>query len=268
MNNGLLGWPGSRKVLQQMCATNNTGVNRKFFTSSTTWVVPAGVTRIRASALGGGGGGTGGNSAATCSGGGGGGGLFLRGDLNVTPGEMLTITVGAGGAGGVGQYGGYPAGVGTPGGVSQIVQAGRVVIAAFGGFGGAQYSNPAPDQTGYYFDGIPLAVVPGKGGGAGSSPDTYGGSGGGGGGLSARNTAGTAYAANSASGSGSMGAVTPGARLGAAGIASLLGLPESGSGGGSSAGVGNAGAQGSGGGGAGADATGGNGGAGFVLVEY
>ncbi|MFA7243611.1 MAG: hypothetical protein WC091_26185 [Sulfuricellaceae bacterium] len=259
MNNGLLGWPGSRKVLQQMCATNDLGA-RKFFTSSTTWVVPGGVTRIRASALGGGGGGGGGGASGfDICGSGGGGGLFLRGWFNVTPGETLTITVGTGGAGG-----GFGAGGGI-GAASQIVQAGHVVIAAMGGLGASLYNNPAPDQTAYYFDGTPLMVVPGKGGGKGSSPGTYSGSGGGGGGLSAQNTAGAA----SLSGSGSMGAVTPGAPNGADGIAPLLGLPESGSGGGCvSVGNGRTGNQGSGGGGGANNSGGGYGGGGFVMVEY
>ncbi|MFA7243539.1 MAG: glycine-rich domain-containing protein [Sulfuricellaceae bacterium] len=260
MNNGLLGWPGSRKVLQQMCATNDVG-NRQFWTSSTTWVVPAGVTRIRASALGGGGAGGYAGSGNLFSGSGGGGGLFLRGDLNVTPGETLTITVGTGGTGSTG----------APGGSSMILQVGRAVIVASGGNGAPRWDAPAPDQAAYYFEGTPLVVVPGKGGGAGAAPNTgYSGCGGGGGGLSAQNTAGSAAAAgaSSLSGSGSLGAMTPGG-CASSGVAPPPGTPESGSGGGSSSGVGYAGAQGSGGsGGAALSYPGGNGGNGFVMVEY
>lgn len=53
MNNGMLGWPGSTREIQKLCATNEM-MSRQFFTASTTWVVPVGVIRVRASALGGG----------------------------------------------------------------------------------------------------------------------------------------------------------------------------------------------------------------------
>ena len=49
-------------------------------------------------------------------GGGGGCGRFLIGQIfSVTPGETLTITIGAGGAGGAGAVGGYSGGAGSPG---------------------------------------------------------------------------------------------------------------------------------------------------------
>jgi hypothetical protein len=64
-----------------------------------TWVVPAGVTRIRVHVIGGGGGG--GTGHATFVGGaGGGGGGYGREDMNVTPGATLAGVVGSGGAGG------------------------------------------------------------------------------------------------------------------------------------------------------------------------
>ncbi|MFA7241634.1 MAG: glycine-rich domain-containing protein [Sulfuricellaceae bacterium] len=267
MNNGLLGWPGSRKAIQQLVATNGVG-NRQFWTSSTTWVVPAGVTRIRASALGGGGSGSAGSSDNSFSGAGGGGGLFLRGWLNVTPGETLTITVGVGGAG--------TSGAGSAGGSSMILQLGRAVIVASGGNAATDWNAPAPEQAACYFEGTPLVVVPGKGGGKGVSPAAAyaGGGGGGGGGLSAQNTAGSDAAVTSNfGGSGSLGAMTRGG-LGAVGVAPPPGTPESGSGGGgrSSGSVGNVGAQGSGGSGgwgySGSLVPGGRGGAGFVMVEY
>jgi hypothetical protein len=65
------------------------------------FVVPAGVTTLKVALVGGGGGG-GGGSQTNCGrpGGGGGGGQLTVFCYAVTPGETLTITVGAGGAGG------------------------------------------------------------------------------------------------------------------------------------------------------------------------
>lgn len=63
-----------------------------------TFTVPDGVTRIRARVVGGGGGA--GGSAAAKSGGGGGAGGYSEDWITVTPGQVLTITVGANGAGG------------------------------------------------------------------------------------------------------------------------------------------------------------------------
>lgn len=67
------------------------------------FVVPSGVTTLKVALVGGGGGG-GGGSQATCGspGGGGGGGQLTVFCYAVTPGETLTLTVGAGGLGGKG----------------------------------------------------------------------------------------------------------------------------------------------------------------------
>lgn len=80
----------------------------KLVTASTTWTVPPDVGCIWIDACGGGSGGGGGDSTP---GGGGGGGCAgfpcQQLPLAVTPGETLTLTIGAGGAGGaVGQDGG------------------------------------------------------------------------------------------------------------------------------------------------------------------
>src|SRR6218665_1024053 len=63
------------------------------FTSSGSYVVPAGVTSLTIEVVGAGGNG-GGNG-----GGGGGGGGYASGVYNVTPGASIPITVGTGGAG-------------------------------------------------------------------------------------------------------------------------------------------------------------------------
>ncbi len=65
---------------------------------STTWTVPIGATSIEYLVVGGGGGGA--NGYDNAGGGGGGGGMALTGNLNVTPGSTLNITVGDGGLGG------------------------------------------------------------------------------------------------------------------------------------------------------------------------
>ncbi|MEG7628339.1 glycine-rich domain-containing protein, partial [Listeria monocytogenes] len=80
------------------------------FTSSTTWTVPQGVYRIFVQCWGGGGGGGGGAAVmldggsyyAYASGGGGGGGGYASGWLSVSPGQNITVNVGAGGVGGAG----------------------------------------------------------------------------------------------------------------------------------------------------------------------
>ena len=84
--------------------------NTQNFTSDDTFIVPAGITKawITATAGGGGGGGGGGYGGSfdvLGGGGGGGGGGRQAVDFDVvglTPGETVTVTVGAGGAGGAG----------------------------------------------------------------------------------------------------------------------------------------------------------------------
>lgn len=62
----------------------------KGFTQNGSFTVPAGVTRIMVEAWGAGGGGS--------SGGGGGAGMYLQSIQTVTPGQVLTVTTGTGGA--------------------------------------------------------------------------------------------------------------------------------------------------------------------------
>jgi hypothetical protein len=68
--------------------------------SSTDWVVPAGITRVRVRMWGGGGGG-GAFDSGVSVGGGGGSGAYAEGIVSVTPGSTYTIKVGKGGPGGV-----------------------------------------------------------------------------------------------------------------------------------------------------------------------
>lgn len=98
------------------------------FTASGSWLVPGGVSEIRAECwAGGGGGGTADASGANGAGGGGGGG-YAAAVIPVTPGETLTITVGAGGASN------------TAGGLSSILRGATDLIKALGGSAGASSS--------------------------------------------------------------------------------------------------------------------------------
>jgi len=77
--------------------TSNSAITVLTFATVTTcdWQVPAGVTAISLVVVGGGGGG-GGDAA----GGGGAGGMYLNTNYSVTPGNTISVKVGAGGAGG------------------------------------------------------------------------------------------------------------------------------------------------------------------------
>jgi hypothetical protein len=93
-------------------------------TSSTSFVVPAGVTNILCEVIGGGGG------SAVASNSAAGGGGYAYGTITVTPGETLTITIGAAG------IGGQPlGGQGTNGGTSSIVRSATTLMSATGGGG-------------------------------------------------------------------------------------------------------------------------------------
>ena len=73
------------------------GINSQVFTSSGTFTIPSGVTKLKMTIVGGGGnGGTGFNGTGFSSGsGGGGGGTAIKYLTGVTPGNTLSVTVGA-----------------------------------------------------------------------------------------------------------------------------------------------------------------------------
>ena len=94
------------------------------------WTVPPGVTKIVVEAWGAGGGGGAGSSSDFAPGGGGGG--YGKEIAVVTPGNTLTVTVGAGGSGGV-----YTCGNGGNGGSTGVTGMGSPAnIGATGGLGG------------------------------------------------------------------------------------------------------------------------------------
>lgn len=120
------------------------------FTSSGSFNVPAGVTRVRLLMSGGGAGGGGGGGRDTgitfgAGGGSGGGGAPpCYFDLEVTPLETLTVTLGAGGGGGAGGASDAAGSPGTAGGDSFILRGSTIIARAPGapnpGTGGASNS--------------------------------------------------------------------------------------------------------------------------------
>jgi len=106
-------------------------LNAQTFTTSGTWTVPPGVTSVLVNVWGAGGGGGGGFNGCSAQGlgSGGGGGGFAQSTLSVTPGDVYTITVGAGGAAGA-----YNANGGA-GGSSSLSGPGGTVAASGGGLG-------------------------------------------------------------------------------------------------------------------------------------
>lgn len=125
------------------------------YTTSTTYTIPSGITKIYASGVsgaGGGGGGGGDNSSGNGggSGGGGGAGEYVPPlALTVTPGETLTITVGAGGSGGTaGTSGGTLATNGSAGTQTMIVgSVSGTLLVANGGSGGGRGHNSFSDPV-------------------------------------------------------------------------------------------------------------------------
>lgn len=102
------------------------GKNAQAFTSSGTFVVPVGISRIKCRVWGGGGGG-GGVGAGGGGAAGGLGGGYAEGWYSVTPGQSLAVTVGAGGS-----FGNGTPTAGSPGGTSSV----GALLSATGGTGG------------------------------------------------------------------------------------------------------------------------------------
>ena len=114
------------------------------FISSGTFQVPAGVSELRVDANGTGGGGGGSNS--NLNGGGGGGGAYTSGVITVSPGEILTIVIGAGGAGGLA---GNPAGAGSSGVAAKVLDPSKAILfSANAGKGGQGASGGANGSGG------------------------------------------------------------------------------------------------------------------------
>ena len=155
------------------------GAAQTAYTTAGTYsfVVPVGITSISAVCVGGGGGGgANGGSIYTDNAGGGAGGGLAYGTFAVTPGETLTIVVGAGGAGGTSS-----SRDGGDGGNSSVSSSSSTFLQGNGGGGGGQGVDnyAAEGGNGGTFSGI--ATVTGGGGNGGDGGNGGGGGGGAGG---------------------------------------------------------------------------------------
>ena len=161
------------------------------FTSSAIFTVPAGVTSVTVEAWGGGGAGGGTNTTNRSTGGGGAGGTYTKSTIAVTPGDTISVKVGAGGSGVLGA-------AGSPGGTSFF----RNFVSAIGGSGGG-----LGDATN--LNGIGAGVATGtnfNGGAGGTGTATSGGSGNSGaGGGGAGNTGSGGSASGATAGTGGTG---------------------------------------------------------------
>jgi hypothetical protein len=120
------------------------------FTSSGSFTVPAGITALRVTTIGGGGGGGGAtnNGDSHPGGAGGGAGFQYNQSLTVSPGQVITVVVGAGGVAGAATWigcGGASVTGGIGGNSYLQIGASQFVIST-GGFGGngGNGDNPAP----------------------------------------------------------------------------------------------------------------------------
>jgi hypothetical protein len=146
------------------------GGNGQVFTASGTFTIPTGITRVKVTVVGGGGGGAGGYAdPCGCNpdydgGGGGGGGAAIKWLTNLTPGNTLTVTRGAGGGGGAGGSG-LPSGA--TGGTSSVSSGTQTIttISATGGVGGSATGGGGAGGAGSNGDANPS----GGGGNIGSS---------------------------------------------------------------------------------------------------
>jgi len=129
-------WKSLQEKSSGITSTASHGLTE--YTTSTTWIVPNGVTSIYIKMVGGGGGGgsSSGSSGCQWGGDGGGGGGLIYGRLPVTPNETLDLIIGAGGAGGSN----YSSG--SSGGDTKVVNSsGNILAAAYGGEGGMGGNN-------------------------------------------------------------------------------------------------------------------------------
>ncbi len=147
------------------------GIGQVVFTTSGTWVAPAGVTRVSVLAIGGGGAG---GAAPRGGGGGGGGGLGYNNTVTVVPGNSYTVVVGARGVGVVANDGG-------DGGDSYFINTSTVRGSGGKGGDGTNWISSSEDGG----DGGNNNGDGGGGGGKGDdSSSSFGGGGGGAGGYS------------------------------------------------------------------------------------
>lgn len=146
----------------------------RFFSTSASFTVPADVFRIDFQNWGGGGSGS---SPAVGAGAGGGSGGYVRASVPVTPGEVLSLSIGAAGAGrpiagGNGLDGGdTTVTLGTSWSLIAAGGGGALAEPALGGSTGFSYVQTVPSGTQFYIaQGVVGGVPAGSGGGGGGSP--------------------------------------------------------------------------------------------------
>lgn len=243
------------------------------FTASGSLTIAAGVNQIYVDVVGGGGGGGGGSSSggtavAAGAGGGGSGAMKNSALIAVTPAEVLTMSIGAGGTAGV-----LGTSVGTAGGAggnTSLLRSAQTLLAAIGGLGGGPGTrtagaggtgggNPTPGAGGTGAVGVLFTAQIGFGGQSGGN----------GGGANANGGAGSAgtgfYITGFAGGTGGVTSIVSNRGGGGGGGSSSY---AAGGAGGPNATNGSPGSLGSGGGGGSADASGAVGGTGQIVVRY
>lgn len=115
------------------------GMNSQVFTISGTFTIPATVNKVKVTVVGAGGAG-GGSNGANAGAGGGAGGMAIKWLSGLTPGNTLTVTIGAGGTG-------VSAANGNPGNPSSVAS-GTQTISTITGNGGGFGSGNAGANTG------------------------------------------------------------------------------------------------------------------------
>lgn len=182
-------WSGANNSLYYCSSTHGSWINitaippnQILYTApgQYTLTIPEGVYYISALAIGGGGAGDNGNSGNGGGGGGAGGACAYANNVPVTPGETMTIVVGAGGA--ADEVFSSKA----QDGENSTVTYGTFVMTGSGGGGGAPYTaNPGGVAYDPIFVNVPVGTVTGgyAGGGGGAASTNGGGGGGGAGGV-------------------------------------------------------------------------------------
>lgn len=131
------GTAGDTSGTIRLTAVQGPGYQKQIFTSSGTFTIPTGVTQIKATVIGGGGGGAGAaNTSFGC--GGTAAGTAIKWLTGLTPGNTITVTVGAAGTAGTNA----PTNGGN-GGASSIASGTQTIttVTANGGFGGISGSS-------------------------------------------------------------------------------------------------------------------------------
>lgn len=139
-----------------------TGYRAQIFNSSGTFTIPTGVTALKVSITGGGGGAAGAQGCGALPSAGGGGGTAFKWLTGLTPGNTITVTIGAGGTAGA------PQGSGGAGGSSSI-SSGTQTITTVTGAGGSGGLYGAQGANGGSSTNADITYVGGKGFGQGGN---------------------------------------------------------------------------------------------------